>query len=147
MKNNALRVHWFALVAVMLITSLTTGIGNPLRADENKPPAFTAKITMANGITRTAYLQGVGCSAALCSKVFIQGKVDNHSTAKIPFDSISKIEQVTENAAQFVMNDGTKRHVEFIPDFRILYLANPHGGAEKLDLRTIKSLEILHPAK
>ena len=147
MKNNALRVHWLALVAVMLITSLTTGISNPLRADENNPTAFTARITMANGTTRTAYLQGVGCSAALCSKVFIQGKVDNHSTAKIPFDSISKIEQVTENAAQFVMNDGTKRHVAFIPDFQVLYLANPRGGTEKLDLRTIKSLEILHPAK
>lgn len=144
MKNNALRVHWLGLVVVMSIAFLTTV---PFRADENKPTAFTARITMANGTTRTAYLQGVGCSAAICSRVFIQGKVDNHSTATFRFDTIFAIEEVTENAAVFVMNDGTKRHVAFIPDFRILYFANPHGGVEKLDLRTIKSLEILHPAK
>jgi hypothetical protein len=146
MKNNALRVHLLGLVVVS-ITFLATGIRNPLRADENKPIAFTTRITMANGTTRTAYLQGVGCSAAICSRVFIQGKVDNNSTATIRFDSISAIEEITENAAVFVMNDGTRRHVTFIPDFRVLYIANPNGGTEKLDLRTIKTLQVLRDAR
>jgi hypothetical protein len=73
--------------------------------------------------------------------------VDSHSTATVWFDRISTIKDVTENAALFVMKDGTERRVAFIPDFRVLYIANPNGGTEKLDLRTIQSLEMLPPAK
>jgi hypothetical protein len=137
----------------MSIMFLTTGISGPLRKDSDaqykggNKTAFNARITMPNGIVRTVKVQGVGCSEAICSRAFIRGKVDSHSTATVWFDRISTIKDVTENAALFVMKDGTERRVAFIPDFRVLYIANPNGGTEKLDLRTIQSLEMLPPAK
>ncbi len=84
------------------------------------------------GTTRTAEVQGVGCSAAMCSRVFINAKEDSHSTAKIWLDSIAAIKGVSKDAALFVLKDGTERLLAFIPDFRVLYIARPNGDSEKL---------------
>lgn len=49
--------------------------------------------------------------------------------------------------ALFVLNDGTERRLSLMSDFRVLYLANPLGGREKLDLARVKSVEFLAPPK
>ena len=150
MKINTRRVSCLCLVLTMSIAFAATGISDPLKTDRNArqklethAPGFIARITFPNGTTRNVDVQGVGCSAAMCSRVFITAKDDSHSTARIWLDSLAAIKGVSENAALFVMKDGTERRLGFSPDFRVLYIAKPNGDAEKLDLGTIKSLEIL----
>jgi hypothetical protein len=45
------------------------------------------------------------------------------------------------------MKDGTERRMGFVTDFRVLYVSDPDGRTEKLDLTTIRSLELLAPAR
>jgi hypothetical protein len=62
-------------------------------------------------------------------------------------DSIASIKDTTETDALFVMKDGTERRLALVPDFRVLYVSSRNGGAEKLDLAKIRSLEFLDPGK
>jgi hypothetical protein len=120
---------------------------NGQNVGESHVAGFIARINSADGTTRTVKVQGVGCSAAICSKVFIRGRVDNQSETKVWLDSITAIKNVSKNAALFVLKDGTQQWLSFIPDFRVLYIALPKGGVEKLDLGTILSLDIFPSSK
>jgi hypothetical protein len=152
MKTQACRVFYFILITVVAFS--TAGIGNPLRADSNPQrleqghiPGFVARITMPNGTSRTAEVQGVGCTSAICSRVFISGKEDGPVPVRIWLDGIAAINTIDKNTAQVVMKDGKERRLTLIPDFRVLYISGANGHSERLDLQTVKSLEILSPAR
>ena len=102
------------------------------------PPGQTAKITLADGTTRTARLEGVGCSASICSRTAIDGT---------PLGSIAAIKDTTATGAVLLLKNGTTRRLALGKDFRVLYFASPSGVAGKLDLATIKSLEFLPAPK
>ncbi len=138
MNINIRSVYILCALATMLITFSMTGLG-----DDNHLPGFTARIAFPNGAIRTAEIQGVGCSATICSRVFINAKESSPLPVKIWLDSIAAIKDVREDAALFVMKDGTERRVTLIPDFRVLYIERPGHPAEKLDLGRIRSLEIV----
>jgi hypothetical protein len=103
---------------------------------------LTAKITMADGTVRMAALEGVGCSASICSRVAIKGKAEG-AAVTTPLDSIAAIRDTTANGALIVMKDGTRRRLTLLNDFRVLYLANRSRGARKLDIATVKSVEFI----
>lgn len=104
---------------------------------------LTARITLPDGTTRMARVEGLGCSAAICSRVAIKGKAEGDSLVSFWLDSIAAIRDTTERDAWIVMKNGTARRVSLVTDFRVLYLANRSATAEKLDLGKIKSLEFL----
>ena len=60
-------------------------------------------------------------------------------------DSVASVRDTGENDALFVMRDGTERRLSFVPDFRVLYVSNPNGYTEKVDLAKIRSIEFLAP--
>lgn len=146
MKVHRIRVPWLCLALTMTIGVSATEFGKPLTRDRNAN-GFPARIILPNGEAKTVELQGLGCSASICSKVFIRTKQDNHTTAQIWLDSIAAIKDVHQDAAVFVMKDGTQRRLGFVRDFRVLYVVTPNGQNERLDLGTIKSLDMLAPAK
>ena len=153
MKIKACSVHWLWIVTT-LVCFTAAGRGEPVNTNgkarqqqEIHTPGFVARITLHNGTTRTANVQGVGCSATMCSRVFIAAKEDSPVITRIWLDSIASIKSVRKDAALFVMKDGSERRITYIPDFRVLYISKPNGQTERLDLGTIDSLEILPPAK
>jgi len=83
----------------------------------------------------------------MCSRVFIRSKGESGAPLRTWFDSIASIRNATATDALFVMKDGTERRLSFVTDFRVLYVSGPNGGAEKLDLSKIRSLELLDPGK
>jgi hypothetical protein len=106
---------------------------------------LTAKITMADGTTRTATFEGVGCSASICSRVVIKGKT-NGTPVTTRLDSLAAIRDATADSALLVLKDGTTRRLTLINDFRVIYLDNRSGGRlreEKLDLARIRSVEFV----
>ena len=106
-----------------------------------------AKVVSADGTSRTVRLEGVGCTESMCSRVFIRSKGESGAPLRTWFDSIASIKDATATDALFVMKDGTERRHTLVTDFRVLYVLNPNGRTEKLDLTKIRSLELLDPGK
>jgi hypothetical protein len=104
-----------------------------------------ARITLPDGTARTATLQGLGCTASICSRVAIKGQARDGSEVKFWLDNIAAINDINENGALVLMKDGTAQRIRLITDFRVLYLGNQSNRSEKLDLTRIKSLEFLRP--
>jgi len=102
---------------------------------------------MADGSKRVARLEGVGCSASICSRTLIKGRAGRETLVKTWLDSIAAIKDTTVDDALFLLKDGTERRMYLLTDFRVLYLEDPLGGSEKLDLAKVKSVEFLAPPK
>jgi len=97
---------------------------------------------MFDGTTRTATFEGVGCSASICSRVAIKGKA-NGTLVTTRLDSIAAIRDATADSALLVMKDGTTRRLTLVNDFRVIYLDNRSGAAERLDLARTRSVEFI----
>ena len=106
---------------------------------------LTAKITMRDGTTRTARLEGVGCPLGTCSRTAFQAKTGGDALVKSWFDCLAAITDTTPNDAVFISKDGTRQRLSLLKDFRVLYFANRLGGTEKLDLAKVKTVEFVAP--
>ena len=133
-------------IAVVLLVPMFTmkGASEP---QQRHSSGLMAKITLPDGTSRTARLEGVGCPVSMCSRVAIKGKAKGDSPVRAWLDTIAAIKDTTADDALFVRKDGTEQRLSLMQDFRVLYLANRNGGTEKLDLTKVKSLEFLTPAK
>lgn len=109
------------------------------------PPKLTgaapmnAKLISLDGTSRTIVLDGVGCSASMCSRIFIRGKSEDGPQEQILLNTISSI----QHGNVFRLRNGVERRLSLVPDFRVLYFTNRHGGEEKIDLADVKSVEFL----
>src|SRR5580698_5166012 len=107
---------------------------------------LTARITLSDGTVRIARFEGVGCSSGICFRAGIKGKV-----AGVPvttrLDSIVAIRNATADSVLLVLKDGTTRRLTLINNFRVIYLDSRAGGADKLDLVRIRSLEFIAASK
>ena len=140
MKNTLLRIIILAAASLSPITLAVRGAGASSE-DQWHLSGLTARITMADGTSRTAKLDGVGCTASICSRTFIRSAAGSEPPIKTWLDSIAAIRDTTATDALFVLKDGTARRRTLIKDFRVLYLANRLGGNERLDLATVRSVE------
>jgi hypothetical protein len=143
MKTTWVRVIFLAVVLLAPFTFEVRGSKESWNDGQGHLSGLTARVTMRDGSIRVARIQGVGCTASICSRTRIMGKTDAESAAKIWLDSISAIQETTSIDALFVLNDGSRRRVSFVPNFRILYLDTLLGIGEKLDLARVKSIEFL----
>jgi hypothetical protein len=106
-------------------------------------PGLMARITMPDGGTRTERLNGVGCSISICSRTTIKANVRGGSRVSTLFDHLAAIRNTSEDTAVFVMKDGAEQERTLLKDYRVLYLTDPSGETEKLDLADLKSVEVL----
>jgi hypothetical protein len=126
----------------------------PLPAAFNRLPAkvdghgsnLMATITLRDGTQRSITLQGVGCPAAMCSRVAIKGEAPGRDPANVWIDTIGAIRDTTEHDALFVMHDGSRRRLSLLHDFRVLYYVDRSGREGRVDLAKVGSLEILTPS-
>jgi hypothetical protein len=140
MKNTTLRIIILAVALLSPVTFAVRGASEPSEDRQGHQSGLTARITMADGTSRMARLEGVGCSASICSRTTIKSKAERESV-KTWLDSIAAIRDTTASDALFVLKDGSARRLSFVADFRVMYLANRLGGTEKLDLAKVKSVE------
>lgn len=137
MKTMALRMS--CMVTLLLIPAFASAPGHL--------SGLTARITLPDGTIRMARIEGLGCSAAICSRVAIKGRAEGDSLVRFWLDGIAAIQDTTGQDALIVMKNGAAWRVSLVTDFRVLYLANQSPIPEKLDLGKIKSLEFLPPTK
>jgi hypothetical protein len=135
------------IAAVLLLPAFKSG-GASLQAQvDGHRSGLAARVVAADGTSRTVRLEGVGCTESMCSRVFIRSKAAGGAPLQTWLDSVASIKDATASDALFVMRDGTERRLAFVPDFRVLYVSNPNGRTEKLDLATIRSIKFLAPAR
>lgn len=135
------------IAAALVIPAFRSGGASlPSQVDGHRS-GMMARVVSADGTSRTVKLEGVGCTESMCSRVFIRSTDENGAPVQTWLDSIASVKDAGEGGGLLVMRDGTERRLSFVPDFRILYVSNPNGRAEKLNLTTIRSIEFLAPAK
>jgi hypothetical protein len=118
----------------LLIPALRSGAASLPSHVEGHGSGLTARVTSADGTSRTIKLEGVGCTESMCSRVFIRSKSASGAPLQTWLDSVASVKDTPANDALFVMRDGTERRLSFASDFRVLYVSNPNGHTEKLDL-------------
>jgi hypothetical protein len=138
-----LRISWVGLI--LSVPALRSGAANLPSQVEGHRSGIMAKAVFADGTSRTVRLEGVGCTESMCSRVFIRSKSASGAPLQTWLDSVASVRDTGENDALFVMRDGTERRLSFVPDFRVLYVSNPNGYTEKVDLAKIRSIEFLAP--
>jgi len=136
-----LRIGCVAMV--LLIPAFTSGGASLPSQVEGHGSGIMAKVVSTDGTSRTVRLEGVGCTESMCSRVFIRSKGESGAPLQTWLDSIASIKDTTASDALFVMKDGTERRLTLVSDFRVLYVSSRDGGAQKLDLAKILSLEFL----
>ena len=125
--------------------ALLSGSSTLAVTDQHAEP--TVRITLRDGSMRTAVLQGVGCPIAICSRVAFKGVHQDYAILSEDFKGLDAIRDVTSHAASFVAKDGRSKRLTLLHDFRVLYLEDPSGKEQKLDLREVKSVEFTGAAR
>ena len=154
MKILKLRTVVVSLVLMLSLTfaidaksdTLKHGAPQPQSA-EHHALGLMARVTLPDGTHRTVTLDGFGCSAAICSRVFIEARSNDESVVRMWIDTLSGVRDIWPDSALFVMKDGTQRRLSLITDFRVLYVNQGSTRTQKLDLSKIQSLEMLSLAK
>jgi hypothetical protein len=119
----------------------------PAEASADSGP-LVARMTLANGSSRTVSLEGVGCSEAMCSRVAVRSRPEGDSrVTKTWLDTIAAIKDITSDGALFVLKNGTSRRLSVVHDNRFIYFADQHGAEKKIDLAGIQSIEFLAPGR
>ena len=150
MKTLRVRTLVVSAALILSMTFAMNGIGDtlrPLRTSGTHASRLPARVTLPDGTSRTITLDGFGCSAAICSRVFVEGRSSDGSTAKIWIDGLSTIRDITPNSAVFTLKDGTQQRLLLITDFRVLYMDEAQAQPQRLDLSKIQSLQMLDSSK
>jgi hypothetical protein len=142
MQWNIFRIA--ALGAALLAQAglSVSATGSLPEALSNHASQIEAKLSFPDGATRTARLEGVGCSQSICSRTAIKGR-KAHALVREWLDSLAAIKDVTTDEATFVSKNGTERRLSLVRDFRVLYLRTQSGDTEKVDLESVRSVEII----
>lgn len=147
MKTTTLRIISLTAVLLLPITFAARGASESPEDPQGHLSKLTARITTTDGTSRTVVLEGIGCSASICSRTVIKSKAPNDSRVNTWLDSLAAIKDTTATDALFVLKDGTARRLSLVNDFRVLYLAGHLGATEKLDLARVKSVEFAPAAR
>src|SRR5580704_16656370 len=95
MKMTTVRIISLAVALLAPVTFALRGASEPSEDRQGHQSGLTARITMADGTGRMARLEGVGCSASICSRTAIKSKAENDSLVKSWLDSIAAIRDTT----------------------------------------------------
>ena len=150
-----MRTFRIGCITVALIPVLTVAAANepsPVKgsgqqASHGHLSGLIARAFFTDSTDRVIKLEGIGCSESMCSRVFIRSTTENGAPLQTWLDSIASIQHTAANDALLVMRNGTEQRVTLVPDFRVLYVSNPAGRQERLDLARIRSLEFLDSGK
>jgi hypothetical protein len=87
MKTTWLRGICLTAVLLSPATFFVRGASEPFEDRQGHLSGLTARITMADGTSRIAKLEGMGCSASICSRTAVKSKAESESIVKIWLDS------------------------------------------------------------
>jgi hypothetical protein len=141
MQSATFRVVCLASALASSAAFAIPGASSPAEAAPQSSARFTARITMADGRSRVGTLEGIGCSASICSRTGLKGRDRKNSLVNTRFYAIRAITDTTATDALLVLKDGTQTRLSLVNDFRVLYIANRFGTPDRIDLANVRSVE------
>ncbi len=103
--------------------------------------SLCATVTLANGTVQTVTLQGIGCTAAMCSRV----RALDSNAESVWLDGLTSVHDISREAdgvtAVFTFKNGFERRSTIRAGNRVLYLAGDFGRTEQLDLADVTLIE------
>ena len=141
MTRNLRRAIWFSVALIL--------VGVPIpRVLTAESSSRVVKLTLRNGTTQTITLDGVGCSARLCSRIAVAAKAtDDPRINSIPLDTIAAVTDIRGDGALFVFKDGTKRRLSVIHDNEVFYTSKRGGPGAKINLVQVQAVEFIGSAR
>jgi hypothetical protein len=129
-------------IAVIAAACLVGGKGiASLEANAGHKTSLPALLTMADGTTKAVTLEGVGCTAAMCSRV----RARESNSDSIWLDGLTSIRKIHDAngivQATFTFKNGIEREGSIAQDNRVLYISHCLGNSEKLDLAHIHRVD------
>jgi hypothetical protein len=115
-------------------------------ASETRAPGLTLRLIPLNGPSRVQTLDGIGCSEAICSRVFVRTFVEDEDRTvarDIPLDTVAAIEPLGAGHARVRFISGTVQRLVVPIGWRVLYLLDDAGRTQKVDLSELHSIEVL----
>ena len=143
---SGLRTAALAVVVLLcgtgVASSITPWLPLPPVDDPGHRSSLPATLTMLDGATRTVTLQGVGCTASICSRV----RARDVNSENLWLDGIESVRGITGQrdgavTAYFTFKDGTERQASVIREHRILYIRERFGRIDTLDLASIARID------
>jgi len=113
---------------------------------ETRTADLMIRITPLNGPSRVETLDGLGCSEAICSRVFVRTFVEDEGrtvTRDIPLDTVAAMESLGGGHARVRFINGTSQRLMVPVGWRVLYLLDDVGRPQKVDLSELHSIEFL----
>ena len=100
------------------------------------------RLNVRGGSSQVVTLDGVGCDETICSRVAVNARsLGNVIANRTRFADIAAIRDISEDAATFLLRDGTKRRLTVVPDNRVLYVFDANHRAQKISLQRLTSVE------
>ena len=144
-------------ILLVIATGVLVGSAATFSAARSEDAGFghssnlRAKITMTDGSSRSAVIQGVGCIVSMCSRVAVRSTESSarlaafglHKEMTTWLDSLAAIKDVSNRDALFVFKDGSTRRLSIVNGNRFFYFANAHFGSGKIDVTKARSIEFL----
>ena len=129
-------------IVVIAVSCLVGGEGiASVEANAGHKTSLPAVLTMADGTTKAVTLEGVGCTASMCSRV----RARENDSDSIWLDGLTSIRQIHDAngavQATFGFKNGIEREGSIVQDNRILYVSRWLGSPEKLDLASIHRID------
>ena len=107
--------------------------------------SLRATVTMTDGTSRVITLQGVGCTAGMCSRV----RATDVKTESVWLDGLASVRDISHETkgpikALFTFKDGSERQASIVAGNRVLYVQGQFGRTEKLDLARLTRIDFLN---
>ena len=126
--------------------SATKWTGGALANAGEPAGSLSIRIVPRNGPAHIETLDGIGCTEAICSRVFVRTLLVNDEGAAVQhvdFDTIAAIEMLGAGDARVRLIDGTFQRVLVAADNRVLYLLDEAGRTKTVGLGDLAAIEFL----
>ncbi|HTM05160.1 MAG TPA: hypothetical protein VL173_16740 [Vicinamibacterales bacterium] len=102
----------------------------------------TIRLTLRDGSSRLARLDGVGCNASICSRAIINTRsIGVAGVTHTRLDEVAAVRDIEPASALLVLKDGSTHRVSVVPENRVFYVIGADGREEKLELGKLTSIE------
>jgi hypothetical protein len=143
-RGENMRLALGLRIVLVAVCCLVGGKGiASVEANAGHKTSLPAVITMADGTTKAITLEGVGCTASMCSRV----RARENNSDSIWLDGLTSMRHIRDAngavQATFTFNNGIEREGSIAQDNRVLYISRWLGNPEKLDLARIHRIDFV----
>lgn len=102
----------------------------------------TIRLTLRDGSSRLARLDGVGCNESICSRSVVNTRsIGVAGVTHTRLDEMVAVREIEPAAALLVLKDGSTHRVSVVPENRVFYVSGADGREQKIELGKLTSIE------